>query len=113
MSRVLLSVRTSADPGSTFGGTTLVSSATTVLVSRDGFSLDRVLVIQATTVATTRWTELRYRRGDVVTTLALFPGTGSSEALAVSVSIDLDLSRITGFDLTNGTSEMSCWIYGG
>ena len=113
MSRVLLNVRTSANPGSTFGGTTLVSSQSTVLISRDGYSLEKVVVIQATTVATTRWTELRYRRGDVVTTLALFPGTGSSEALAVSVSINLDLNRITGFDLTNGTSEMSVWIYGG
>lgn len=113
MSRVLLSVRTSADIGSTFGGTTLVSSASTVLVSRLGYSLTKVLVVQDTTAFTTAWTVLRARRGDVLSTFALLPGHGSSQGGAVSVEIELDLEQITGFDLQAGSSEMSVWVYGG
>ena len=113
MSRVLLSARTSADVGSTFGGTTLVSSINTNFPTRDGFRLDKVLLTQNSTVATTAWTILRVRRGDVVTTLALFPGGGSSEPASRWIEIDLDLDRVTGFDLLNGSTEMSAWVYGG
>ena len=113
MSRVLLSVRTSGDIGSTFGGTTLVSSATTVLVSRLGYSLTKVIVVQDTTAATTAWTVLRARRGDVISTFALLPGFGSSQGGAASISIDLDLDRVTGFDFVAGSSELAVWVYGG
>ena len=113
MSRVLLSVRTSADIGSTFGGTTLVSSISTVRVSRLGYSLTKVIVTQNTTAATTAWTVLRTRRGDVVSTFALLQGFGSSQGGAASIEIELDLDQITGFDLTAGSSELAVWVYGG
>ena len=113
MSRVLLSARTSANIGSTFGGTTLVSSVAANFPSRDGYRLDKVLLTQNTTVGTTAWTILRVRRGNVITTLALFPGGGSSEQASRWIEIDLDLDRVTGFDLLNGSTEMSAWVYGG
>lgn len=113
MSRVLLSARTSGDINSTFGGTTLVSSINSVFPTRDGFSLDRVIVTQNTTAATTAWTVLRVRRGDVVSTFALLQGFGSSQGGAASISIDLDLDRVTGFDFVAGSSELAVWVYGG
>ena len=112
MSRVLLSVRTSATLGSTFGGTTLVSSQVGNFPTRVGYHLDSVKLVQNSTVATTAWTELRFNVGGQVTTLALFPGAGSSEPLSVSVEIELDLDNVIAFDLTNGSSELAVWVYG-
>lgn len=113
MSRVLLSVRTSADVGSTFGGTTLVSSVAANFPTREGYHIDRVKIVQNTTVATTAWTILRSLGTSAATTLALFPGAGSSEPLSVSVEIEVDLDNVTGFDLLNGSTELAVWVYGG
>lgn len=112
MSRVLLSVRTSADIGSTFGGTTLVSSVAGNFPTRLGFHLTKVVVTQNTSVATTAWTILRARRGDVISTFALFPGGGSSEQASRWIELELDIAQVDGFDLTNGSSELSAWVYG-
>jgi len=117
MSIRLSASRTSANVGSTFGGTTLISSntATTGIGNfEQGVHIERIYLAQASTVLTTAWTIFRYSiAGGAGTTLALFSGGGSSVGEAVSVEIKVDLDNVSGYDFLNGSTEMVVHVYGG